>query len=445
MAGIWQRFISICFVFSIVMITAVPARAVTILRDPDIEYGLRQLAAPLITAAGLSPSRINILVVQDSSLNAFVVDTKTIFLHSGLILKLKTPEELQAVLAHELAHIANGHITRRQANQRTAGGAARFGLLLAAIVGAATENPSAAAGIAAGTASSATRVFLGHTRAEEASADQSALRYMSRAGIDPTAMSRVLDLFRGQELLNAVRQDPYIRSHPLNRDRIRAVAGYAAAYKTVVKNDPNAAYWFSRVKGKLGAFLQAPGFTQRKLRGKDMTDVNLMRRAVAHHRGSDSKKALADINSLTAKRPKDPFYLELKGQILLESRQYAAAETAYARAVQLAPQNALILAGHGRSLLALNSGSSNARALKVLVKARSRDARDPRLMRDLATAYARAGQRGNASLVTAERYALVGDFKSAAIHAKRAADLLPNGSPGWNRAQDVLTAAKTSG
>jgi len=431
---------------ALLMISAAqPAHAVNILRDPDIEHALQQLAAPLISAAGLPQGQIKVLVVGDSKLNAFIVDTRHILIHSGLILKAQNAEELQAVIAHELAHIANGHITRRLANQRNAGGAARFGLLLALAVGASTGNGQAAAGIALGASSSASRVFLGHTRAEESSADQAALRYLALAKIDPNAMSDVLDYFRGQEALSSARQDPYVRSHPLTRDRIRAVKGYAAAYAGSATDHPNAEYWFARARGKLGAFLQAPGSTLRKTLKGDTSDIAVMRRAIAYHRSPNPQKALAQINKLAGMRPNDPFVHELRGQILLESRQYQAAVGAYGRAVNLAPKNALILAGYGRALLALKTRDSYGKALRVLEQARSRDARDPRMMRDLAVAYARSGQNGMASVATAERYALLGDLKNAKIHAKRAVGLLPQGSQGWNRAQDVLNAAKFAG
>ena len=446
MAGNWARLVRAGLVAALFMVTvALPARALTILRDPDIEYALNQLALPLMKAAGLSAGRIKVLVVQDSKLNAFIVDTQHIFIHSGLILKTQEPEELQAVIAHELAHIANGHITRRLTNRRAAQGIARFGLLFALAVGASTGEGSAAAGIAAGTASSAQRVFLGHTRAEESAADQSALRYLSIAGIDPTAMSTVLNYFRGQEVLSAAQQDPYVRSHPLTRDRMRAVEGYAAAYASRAKDDPKADYWFQRAKGKLSAFLRAPSWTLRRVKDNDNSDVAVLRRAVAYHRIPRREKAISEINKLVSMRPNDPFVYDLQGQILLESRNFNAAVNAYRRAVNLAPRNSLILAGYGRSLLALNTAAGYREALKALEAARARDSRNPRLMRDLAVAYARNGQNGLASLATAERYALVGRLKDAAVHAKRAAGLLSHGSPGWNRAQDVLNAAKNAG
>ncbi len=440
--GLLRTMLVTAFAF---LVIATPARAITILRDPDIENALEQLSLPLIRAAGLDQDQIKLLVVRDSSLNAFVFDSAHILIHSGLILRMESAEELQAVVAHELAHIANGHIPRRLSNQRTAAGATQIGLLMALAIGAATGNAEAAAGVAAGSASSAQRVFFSHTRAEEASADQSALRYLSQAGVDPKAMAVLLQRFLGQEVLSAARQDPYVRSHPLTRDRIRAVEGYAAAYRSGTDATSEADRWFARTRAKLGAFLKAPSQTLRTVARNDNSDIAVMQRAIAYHRLPNRSQALGEIQTLADRLPNDPFVQELRGQILLESGEVAAAVQAYARAARLAPENALILAGHGRALLALDAGDSRKQALRLLERAHSRDSQDPRLMRDLAVAYARNGQNGMASVATAERYALTGDLRSAGIHATRALSLLPEGSPGWNRAQDVLDATEFAG
>jgi len=419
------------------------ARAQSLIRDAEIEYALRQLARPLATAAGLSSGTLRVLVIDDNAMNAFVLDGQTIMLHSGLLLRLDSAAQAQAVIAHELAHIANGHITRRLANLRGANSAAAMGILMSLAVVAA-GNAKAGAGLAMGSASSAQRLFFAHTRAEESSADQAGVRYMARAGVDPQAMVEVLDLFRGQEALSSTRQDPYVRTHPLSADRLRSLRGFAAAYGGTASPDDTADYWFARAKGKLGAFLQSPRYTLRRA-GGDGSTVGLMRRAIAHHRTPDPDKALAEMSRLEAARPNDPFVQELKGQILLESRRFGPAVTAYARAVSLAPDEPLILAGHGRALLALDTAQGNRQALAALEKARGRDPHDPRMLRDLAVAYARAGNNGMASLATAERYAVLGRMDTAAVHAKRAEGLLPRGAPGWLRAQDVLSAAETAG
>lgn len=428
---------------AMLVLGAVQAQAQSLIRDAEIESALRQLAAPLATAAGLNANRLQVLVLNDNSLNAFVADNQTIFIHSGLMLRLTSSAQLQAVLAHEMAHIANGHITRRRANLRNAGSAAALGVLLSAAV-AATGNSQAAGGLAIGTSSTAQRLFFAHTRAEESSADQAGLRYMARANVPPDAMVEVLDLFRGQEALSERRQDPYVRTHPLTNDRLRAVKGFAAGQGAKGGDRAAEDYWYARARGKLEAFIRNPAQTLRKVGKNDSSDIALMRRAVAYHRRPDSQSALREIDRLLAKRPNDPFVHELKGQILLESRNFGAAVSAYGRAVSLAPKEPLIAAGYGRALLALKTKDGDRRALQALTQARSRDPYDPSMLRDLAVAYARAGQNGMASLVTAERYALNGRLKDAGVHAQRASGLLPRGSAGWNRAQDVLAAAKAA-
>jgi predicted Zn-dependent protease len=160
------------------------------------------------------------------------------------------------------------------------------------------------------------------------------------------------------------------------------------------------------------------------------------------HRQSNPKKSLVAMNKAIALRPDGPFHHELRGQILIESRQFAAAMAACARAVNGPPGHALILGSYGRALM---TRDQTAKTLQVLEKARARDRRDGLVMRDLAVACARSGNRGMASLITAERHALVGRLEDAEIHATRASGLLPNGPGGWQRAQDVLSAAKAAG
>jgi predicted Zn-dependent protease len=424
------------FATLILLVSAPIAFAQTILRDAEMERALRELARPVLSAAGLSPARVNILVLRNDSLNAFVVDANTIFIHSGLLLKMNRPAMLQAVIAHEAAHIANGHLTRRAVNRRTSRNVAVLGTILS--LAAAGASPEAAGAIAIGTASSAERVFLGHTRAEESSADQAGIRYLARSNIDPSAMVDVMQIFVGQEALNTSRQDPYVRSHPLSRERVRAIKGYAAAYKETDEASAESVYWYNRVQRKLSAYLRAPSYTLRRIKKSDQSDSALVARALAHHKNSNTKKALNEINTLLNKRPRDAYAHELKGQILLESRQFGAAVKSYNTASSLAPKEPLILAGYGQALLAAGNSKS---ALGVLQKARARDVYNPRLLRDLSVAYAKTGNNGMASLSTAERYAIVGRLPDAGIHAKRALGLLPRGSASWQRAQDIADAS----
>lgn len=424
------------------LLSTANAFALSVIRDAEIEQALKQIAKPILQAAGLSPNSIKVLLINDRKLNAFVVDHRHIFVTSGLVRRMKRPEELQAVLAHEAAHIANGHLTRRAGNARASSRTAAIGLALAAAA-AASGAGQAAAGLAIGAQSTAQRVFFAHTRTEEASADQSALRYMARSRIDPEAMNDVLDLFRGQEALQPGRRDPYALTHPLTRDRIRAVKGYVAATKNSAKPaSANTVYWFDRMRAKLDGFLGNSRSILRRQDAKGNSEIATLRRAIAHHKTPNPKKAIAEVEKLVRLRPNDAYYHELKGQILLESGNPNAAIKSYSRALSIAGREPLIQAGLGRSYLALKTKSGDQQAIKYLQQARNRDGANPGLLRDVALAHARLGQNGLASIATAERYAMIGRLKDAKIHAKRASGLLPRGSSGWLRAQDILAAGK---
>ncbi|ABV92909.1 peptidase M48 Ste24p [Dinoroseobacter shibae DFL 12 = DSM 16493] len=438
----WFHPAAVLVILAGLWLQALPAQAVTLIRDAEIERSLRELATPLMAAAGVNPARVDIWVIEDSKLNAFVADPQTIVIHSGLLLRLETPQQVQAVLAHELAHIANGHISRRIDNMRAMNRFARMGLILAAAAGAATGSPEAAIGLGAGAAGAARRAFFGHTRAEEAAADRSSIRYMTNAGVSPVAMVEVLNIFRGQEALSPGRQDPYLRTHPLTRDRLRAAEGFAAASPPAPSDQSEAAYWYARLQGKLSAFLRNPDWTLRRVPPSDRSEVAVMRRAIAYHKKPDPDRAAREVEALLALRPDDPYYTALKGQFAFESRRYDAAVAAYERAVSLAPREPLLLAQLGRAYLAQNTAASNRKALEVLAAAYGRDAGNPSLLRDLAQAYARAGQNGMASVTTAERHAMSGRVSDAGLQARRAMALLPQGSPGYARARDILRTAE---
>jgi predicted Zn-dependent protease len=420
------------------------AQAATLIRDAEIEATLKRAAAPLFRASGVGGRSVDVLVIGDSSLNAFVVNSRAIFLHSGLIMRLDDVQMLQAVMAHELAHITSGHLVRRSLNAQSANTAIGVGMLLGLALSAAGQN-QAATGVAAGTAMSATRNFLAHTRGEEAVADQTGARYLISAGIDAAAAVRVLKIFEGQEALSATRQDPYARSHPLSADRIRNLEGVVAAYGSRAKaEDETLNYWYDRTRAKFRGFIGNPSYVLRKVKASDTSEAATLTRAVAYHRLPNPTEALRQVDILLAKRPNDPYYTELKGQFLLEAGHATRAAAWYAKAVALAPKEPLILAGHGRALLAINTRDSNREALRILSRARDMDPRDERMLRDLALAWARAGNDGMASLVTAERYALLSRFKDAETHALRAEGLLARGSAGWLQAQDIIGAAKVA-
>jgi predicted Zn-dependent protease len=238
----------------------------------------------------------------------------------------------------------------------------------------------------------------------------------------------------GQENLIVGRQDPYVRSHPLTRDRMRSVETMAMAHDDL-PSDPGMVYWHARVVGKLSAFQRAPSWTLGRVKDSHSEDIKHMRSAIAHGRAGQLNLAISAIDRAIAQRPNDPFYQDLKAELYMRNRAFFQSARAYKKAHDMRPKDAIILAGYGRALLADGQFSQ---ALDILERARVRDFRNSALLRDLGVAYSKLGKNAMASLVTAERYALQGRIKDAKVHANRAAAGLPVGSPSWQRAQDVV-------
>jgi predicted Zn-dependent protease len=435
------RFVKLCLrVFPFLLMATPFANAQGLIRDSEIEHTLRIIAAPIAKAAGVG--RVNIYIINNHSPNAFTTGGNNIFIHSGLIRLMTSVEMLQSVIAHEIGHITGGHITQRVANLGNVRTAVGLGAVLG-ILTAVAGGGKGAIGVAAATQSVAQRRFLAFSRGQESAADQSGVRYMARAGIDPSASIDVLNIFRGQEALSISRQDAYAITHPLSSQRISDLRTFVAAYKgRTSTQSPNIDYWYARSLAKFNSFIGSPKGVLRKLKRSDKGEIATLTRAIAYHRLPNKKKSLTAIKRLISMRPKDPYYQELYGQILLENGHASAAAAAYGKAVRMAPKDPQILAGLGRAQLAKNSGYSAKTALSTLKKSYARDPRNGRMLRDLGVAYAKTGNPGMASVTTAERYALASNFKQAQIHAKRAIGLLPEGTTGWRKAADILAIAE---
>lgn len=418
---------------------ALPANAASLIRDAEIERTLKMVAKPLLQKAGLS-SRASILIVNDNSMNAFVAGGNTIFINSGLIRRLKNKAMLQAVMAHEISHITGGHVAQRSAGIGSAQSAAGLGLLLG-VAAALSGNAAAGFGLAAGTTDAARKSLLSFTRSQESSADQSGARLMASAGIDPKAALDVMALFRNQELLNIERADPYVQTHPLSAERLSNLEVYVKSYAIKDPQDTSTTdYWYARTVAKFEGFTLSPKTVIRNAKN-DNSEFATLRRAIAYHQLPKPKRAIAEINKLLKLRPKDAFYHELKGQFLIEIGDSQGAISSYKKATQLAPKEALILAGYGRALLTKDSSANTKTALSILKTAYAKDPRDARMLRDLGLAYARSGNKGMAAVSTSERYAIASNFKQAKLHATRAQALLPQGSVGWLKAGDIIAAA----
>ena len=438
-----MSYLRLIVLFFAAFCVALPARA-GLLRDADIEHQLRRLATPVLQAAGLSPDIVKVLVVDDNRMNAYVLDNGHIFLHSGLILKMKTPAMLQAVIAHEAAHISHGHIAQGAGETGPLRNAAALGMAVAAATAASTGNTGLGVGIALGANSSAQRVGFGYTRVKESSADQSAIRYLAQAGVPLTGAQDLFDLFDGQELLLRDRQDLYIRTHPFSRDRARAIDRLIIGTKPKTHTAETLAQdaaALDRIKLKLVGFLRPSNQLQSLALQQDTAQLRAIGQALLAYRQANTDGAIEHMTMALNLSPDDAYLWDLLAEFQLRHGDADAAVKTYTRAAQLAPSNAIILAGLGRAYAASNNPSQ---AIEAIERALSADPALSYGLQELSRAYDQYENPAMASATTALRYAVQGRRKDALIHAKRAMEQAPAGSRAWQRALDVVDSLKQS-
>jgi len=434
------RLLALC---AAAMLAIQPAAAQSILRDAETEVLLADMSRDLILAAGLLPSNVNVVVINDRSINAFVAGTQDVYIHSGLIEAADNANEVQGVIAHELGHIALGHSITRSENASKAGNITILSMLLglAAVAAGAGE---AGLGIIGAGQQAAMGNFLAHTRGEEAGADVAGAKYLSIAGLTGKGSIDFFKKLQNLEFRLAIPQeDSYNRSHPLSGERItllQEIYQNDPAYEAPL--DPQVEERFQRVKAKLVGYVAEPTETLRDYPESNQSVPARYARAYAWHKSAYPEKALSEIRSLLAESPDDPYFLEIYGQILLESGRPKEAIAPLQKAVATTKAQSLIAGVYGHALIASEDPANLPEAERVLKAAVARDAENPFAWYQLGVVYANRGDTARAALASAERYVLQGNAPLALQSAEQAMGSLPDGSADWIRAQDIAILAR---
>ena len=414
-----------------------PAYAQSILRDSETELLFRDMSRPLIEAAGLDPANVKIVLINDDEINAFVAGGQVVYIHSGLLVRADNANQLQGVIAHELGHVAGGHVIRIGEGAKAATGITLLSLVLGAAAMAAGAA-DAGMGIMMAGQRAAMGNFFAFTRAQESASDLAGASYLSKAGISGKGSLDFFKKLQNQEYRLAIyATDSYDRTHPLSSERVETLT-------QLYKKDPawdkqtNAAVEarFQRVKAKLIGFVN-PKNAVNFYPESDQSVPAHYARAYAYHLGAYPDKALAEADALLALAPTDPFFLEMKGQILLESGRAKDAIPVLRQAVARAPDQPMISVMLGHALIASEKGENFAEAKQVLKTAVNRDNDNPFAWMQLGMVYDREGDRPRAALATAERNNLQGESKLALVSARMAMAGIPQGTPDYLRAQDI--------
>ncbi len=427
----------------IAAICAAQASAQSLLRDTEIEETLQEFTTPILQAAELTPSSVDLYLVNDPSLNAFVTRGQNIFLHSGLILEANTPNQLKGVIAHEAGHIVGAHIVRRDEGNRSAYGA----LLIAAGVGIAAilaGEAEAGALVLGGSQQFAQVEALAYSRVNESAADQYAAQFMERTNQSGLGLIAFFEKFRAQEILSNARRFPYFRGHPLSSRRIDALRERVAESPYTDVLDSNAdQHRHEMMQAKLRGFLNAPQEVYTLYPLSDQSKPARYARSVANFRAADLKNAIKEVDSLIEDEPENPYFYELKAQILYESGKGIESIAPGRRALDLKPDAPLLKTALARSLMHTEDRADTDAAIELIKSAVQTEENYGYGWFLLAQAYGQNGQNALAKYATAERFYTIGDYQSAQSFAQRAQKDLPRNEPEWRRASDIIVISNS--
>ena len=414
----------------------------SILRDTETERLFKDMARPLIVAAGLDPNSVSVVLLNDPEINAFVATGQTVYVQSGLLEATDNVNQLQGVVAHELGHVVAGDAIRSESGAKAATGISLLSLVLAAAA-IAVGAGDAGMGIMMAGQRAAEGQFMAFTRGQEATADASAVRFLSKAGVSGKGILDFFGKLQNQEYRLAIySKDSFDRDHPLNSERIEALGQTLKTDPAWAKpTDPQLEARFQRVKAKLMGYVD-PKLAVTKYPERDQSVPGHYARAYAYHLGGYPDKAQAEADALLATDPHDPYFLELKGQILLEDGKPADAIVPLREAVQRSNEAPMIAAMLGHALVATEDAKNFVEAKQILKVAVAKDNEDPFAWYQLGIIYDREGDVARAALATAERSNLENQPKMALASAQVALKGIPPGTPDYLRAQDIAMVSK---
>lgn len=415
----------------------------TFIRDAEIEATIRLFSTPIFRAAGMDPADIDIRLIQDKSLNAFVAGGRNIFLHTGLILKSSGPDALIGVIAHETGHIEGGHLSRTRAAMKDASTIQLIGVILGTLAAVGTGDSRAAQAVMMGSAGTSMRTFMKYSRTQESAADQAAMRLLDATGRSAKGLESFLGTLESQSALSARLQSPYMRSHPMSRTRAATLHNFVQS--SPYSDAPVSAqeqHLFDRMVAKLFGYIQPLSKVLKRYPETDQSFAARYGRAIAHYRNSEFELALKLIDELMVESPGDPYLNEFKGQMFFEHGRITESLAAYQAAFQTLPHEKLILIELARVELETNDPVLLDSAIIHFRKAIILGNASSFPWRQLGIAYGRKKDMGMSSLALAEAEIRMGQLPNAEYLANRALKTLKKGTSAHLQAEDIIQSVK---
>ena len=415
-----------------------------LIRDAEIEATIRAYASPLWTAAGLNAPFVQVHIIDDDRINAFVAGGQQLFLNTGLLMKSQSANQVIGVIAHETGHLAGGHLARMQDELRHRSIESIIAMAAGVGAGLATGNPGVGMGTAILGQNVTLRGFLQYSRTQEASADQAALKFLDQTQQSARGLLQFFQILQGEMALFGGNQDPYLQTHPLVPERIDAVQAHVETSPySDAKEPPAFDIEHDRMVAKLVGFLKPLPDVMKAYPPTDNSLPARYARAIALFRVSRFQESLAIMDSMLKDAPNDAFFLEQKGQILFQSGKVKESLPFYQQALAQKPTEPLLRQETAQVMIETENPAYLKEAIANLSEAVRLEPNESMYWHLMAVAQGRAGNLPEASLAQAEEQLANGKKKQAKFFANKAMDGLPIGSPSWQRAQDILGVSES--
>jgi predicted Zn-dependent protease len=428
-----------------------------LLRDTETEQLLRDYTKPILHVAGLEKQNIQVTIINEPVFNAFVADGHRIFVNHGALLQSETPNQIIGVLAHETGHLAGGHLARLREQLAAAQTQMIIGMLLGAGAVAAgavrgglssgsTGLADAGAATLTGSQNMIMRSLLSYQRQQEESADRAGVKFLTATGQSAKGMYETFKRFTNDSLFSSRGADPYYMSHPMPAERVAALEEIARTSPYWDKKDDAALQLrHDMMRAKISGFLERPDTVYRRY---PLSNTSLPARyahAISTYLHGDLNNALTQIDALIQTQPNNPYFYELRGQALIEGGRPAEGIAPLRKAVALSNNAPLIEILLGQALVGADNKAYTEEAINILRNAMARETEQPIGYTQLAMAFARKGDLAEADLASAQAAFLRGDNKTARDLASRAKTRFAVGTPGWVKADDIVSAKLPAG
>ncbi|QKX02289.1 M48 family metalloprotease [Wolbachia endosymbiont of Dirofilaria (Dirofilaria) immitis] len=400
--------------------------SINIIGDSEVEAMVKELAQPLFSAAGVDSDQVKVFVVNDDSINAFIIDNNNIFIHLGLLRYSTEPYVLLSILAHEIAHISAGHILQMSGAIGCLQSMAMIGYMIG-LISTIIINPQVTNAILLSGMALSSGLFFNYSQEQESTADRYALKYLDESGYDNSGMREVFGYFKSIECENTV---GYFHTHPLSSKRILAVQNYK------VKNDikpilADKLLKFKRVVTKLDSFFSPIHVLSSKYEGNSEC-VN----AIIHYRQGKIKEAIAIIDSLAQKSRSDPYLYELKAEMLYKAGNLSEAIRMYEESLKYLPEKNSYLVKLALSHTLLLYGDAK-KAIFYLEQVASAEPNNAFIWKYLSVAYKRNANIAMYYFALTKKACIEGNLEQFTRYAELAIKTLPKGSPYLLQIEDM--------